>query len=155
MARREGDYGYLKVTNLLSSIRGYSVSKGMESTIPIVPLKWLGVGHIIPSLNCIAIVWSIGPGRRSRPRPWEQGCKPANFFTFIGVTFFILRVARFFVGSDNIRRCPKTFWRHYKEFHLAQTQEYKATLTSLLKKDKSIIHIDFSFLSLVLVSLNN
>ena len=59
MARREGDYGYLKVTNLLSSIRGYSVSKGMESTIPIVPLKWLGVGHIIPSLNCIAIVWSI------------------------------------------------------------------------------------------------
>ena len=32
-----------------------------------------GGGHIIPSLNCIAIVWSIGPGRRSRPRPWEQG----------------------------------------------------------------------------------
>ena len=104
MARREGDYGYLKVTKTLSSIRGYSVSKGMESTIPIVPLKWLGVGHIIPSLNCIAIVWSIGPGRRSLPRPWEQGGKPANFFKFIGVTFFILRVARFFVGSDNIRR---------------------------------------------------
>ena len=53
MARRERDYGYLKVTKTLSSIRGYSVSKGMESTIPIVPLKWLGVGHIIPSLNCI------------------------------------------------------------------------------------------------------
>ena len=31
------------------------------------------VGHIIPSLNCIAIVWSIGPGRKSRPCPWEQG----------------------------------------------------------------------------------
>ena len=45
----------------------------MESTIPIFPLKWLGVGHIIPSLNCIAIVWSIGPVRRSRPHPWEQG----------------------------------------------------------------------------------
>ena len=39
---------------------------------------------------------------------------PANFFTFIGVTFFILRVPRFFVGSDNIRRCPKTFRRFLK-----------------------------------------
>ena len=36
---------------------------------------------------------------------------PANLFTFIGVTFFILRVPRFFVGSDNIWRCPKTFRR--------------------------------------------
>ena len=104
---------------------------------------------------CIAIVWSIGPGRRSLPRPWEQGGKPANFFKFIGMTFFILRVARFFVGSDNIRRCPKTFRRRSEELRQTRTWEYKATLTSLLKKDKSIIHIDFSFLSLVLVSLNN
>ena len=85
----------------------------------------------------------------------ETKCIPANLFKFIGVTFFILRVARFFVGSDNIRRCPKTFRRRYEEFRLTRTREHKATLTSLLKKDKSIIHIDFSFLSLVLVSLNN
>ena len=34
VAGREGDYGHLKVTKTLSPIRGYSVSKGMESTIP-------------------------------------------------------------------------------------------------------------------------
>ena len=45
----------------------------MESTIPRVPLKWLGVGHIIASLNCIAIVWSIGPVRRSRPLLGSKG----------------------------------------------------------------------------------
>ena len=82
---------------------------------------------------------------------------PANFLTFIGVTFFILRVPRFFIGSNNIWRCPKTFWRCYEEFRLTRTWEHKGTLTSLLKKRirrKLIIHIDFPFLSLVLVSLN-
>ena len=63
---------------------------------------------------------------------------PANFFTdYVGVTFFILRVPRFFVGSDNIRRCPKMFRRRYEEFRLTQTWEHKGTLTSLLKKETS------------------
>ena len=60
-------------------------------------------------------------------------------FTFIGVTFFILRVPRFFVGVRYIRRCPKTFRRLlkicYDEFHLTRTQQHKGTLTSLLKKE--------------------
>ena len=54
----------LKVTDCQSdkNIRSYEglfSFKGIESTIPRVSLKWFGVGHIIPSLKCIPIIWSI------------------------------------------------------------------------------------------------
>ena len=85
---------------------------------------------------------------------------PANLFTFVGVTFFILRVPRFFLKgpiiSEDVRRRSEDFRRCYKEFRLTWTQERKGTLTSLLKKEKfgksrSSTKVDFSFLSLVLV----
>ena len=71
---------------------------------------------------------------------------------FIGVTFFILRVPRFFLGSDNIRSCSKTFRRVPSNTNTG-TQR-KIDLKKRICR-KLIIHIDFPFLSLVLVSLNN
>ena len=75
---------------------------------------------------------------------------PANLVTFIGVTFFNLRMPRFFVGSDNIRRCSEDFRRCDEEFCLTQTQEHKGTLTSLLKKENSekVDHLHRLFFSL-------
>ena len=53
---------------------------------------------------------------------------PANLFTFIGVTFFILRVPRFFVGvqiSEDVRRHSEDFQRCYAEFHLTEHRNTK------------------------------
>ena len=71
----------LKSDKNIEPYKGLFSFKRMESTIPRVPLKWLGMGHIIPSLNCIAIVWSIGPGRGSHPCPWEQGWRSVRTLT--------------------------------------------------------------------------
>ena len=75
---------------------------------------------------------------------------------------FILRVPRFFVGSDNIRSCPKTSQRLPKTLRSVPSNMNTGTQRKIdfpTKKKrirrKLIIHIDFSFLSLVLVSLNN
>ena len=73
----------------------------------------------------------VGSGIQGSPIGFFNPVIPT--FTFIGVPFFIIRVPRFFVAV----RYPKTFRRCYEEFRLTRTQEYKGTLSSLLKKGNS------------------
>ena len=80
----------------------------------------------------------------------------ANLFTFVGVTFFILRVPRFFLKgpiiSEDVRRLPKMLQRVPSNMNTGTQRNIDfPTKKREFGKSRSSTKVDFSFLSLVLV----